>query len=340
MKKLYFSPSDQNENAYTGVNTNENDQCERIATACVAAAERCGFQAKTNLTASMASRVAEGNRWGADAYIPIHTNAFNGSVTGTRMFCASFSGPGYKLCRAVMARLAPITPGTSDSITERNGLYEVRETNMCTAYIEVGFHDNATEAKWMVEHTQEIAEAIVQGCCDYFGVAYVEPGVDPTPEPTPAPAPTNPLYRVRKTWTDAASQIGAFAVLENAKRMADEHPGYSVYDENGKAIYTASAGETVHTVKAGDTLWGIAEKYLGSGIRYKEIQAANGLKSDTIYSGQKLTIPSATSGKSLDDLALEVYRGDWGNGQERIDRLTAAGYDAAAVQNRVNTLYG
>ena len=44
--------------------------------------------------------------------------------------------------------------------------------------------------------------------------------------------------------------------------------------------------------------------------------------------------------KSLDDLALEVYRGEWGNGQERKDRLTEAGYDYDAVQDRVNTLYG
>ena len=48
----------------------------------------------------------------------------------------------------------------------------------------------------------------------------------------------------------------------------------------------------VHTVVKGDTLWGIAEKYLGGGARYKEIKALNGLDSDTIYSGQKLKIPS------------------------------------------------
>lgn len=48
----------------------------------------------------------------------------------------------------------------------------------------------------------------------------------------------------------------------------------------------------VHTVVKGDILWGIAEKYLGSGVRYKEIKALNGLDGDTIYSGQKLKIPN------------------------------------------------
>lgn len=37
-------------------------------------------------------------------------------------------------------------------------------------------------------------------------------------------------------------------------------------------------------------------------------------------------------------LAKEVLAGKWGNGQERKDRLTAAGYDYMAVQTIVNAL--
>ena len=44
-------------------------------------------------------------------------------------------------------------------------------------------------------------------------------------------------YRVRKNWQDAESQAGAFKVLDNAKKCADEHSGFSVFDENGKALY-------------------------------------------------------------------------------------------------------
>ena len=48
--------------------------------------------------------------------------------------------------------------------------------------------------------------------------------------------------------------------------------------------------------------------------------------------------PTPTPSKSVDDLAREVIRGDWGNGQERKDRLTAAGYDYSTVQARVNEM--
>ena len=105
-------------------------------------------------------------------------------------------------------------------------------------------------------------------------------------------APAASLYRVRKSWADAASQKGAFKVLDNAKRCADENPGYSVFDETGKAVYTSKAATTTYTVKKYDTLWGIAAKLLGNGSRYKEIKTLNGLTSDTIYTGQKLKIPA------------------------------------------------
>lgn len=52
--------------------------------------------------------------------------------------------------------------------------------------------------------------------------------------------------------------------------------------------------------------------------------------------------PQSTSavpqGKSIDELAREVIRGNWGNGAERKRRLTEAGYDYNAVQSRVNQL--
>ena len=48
-------------------------------------------------------------------------------------------------------------------------------------------------------------------------------------------------YRVRKSWEDAKSQLGAYTILDNAKAMADKHPGYEVYDWNGKQVYPEAA---------------------------------------------------------------------------------------------------
>lgn len=40
--------------------------------------------------------------------------------------------------------------------------------------------------------------------------------------------------------------------------------------------------------------------------------------------------------KSNEEIAKEVLRGDWGNGQDRVDRLKAAGYNYNAIQDIVN----
>jgi len=60
------------------------------------------------------------------------------------------------------------------------------------------------------------------------------------PKPPVASAPAQ-IYRVRKSWADAQSQIGAFKDLANAKATADSHKGYNVYDNAGKKVYPTSA---------------------------------------------------------------------------------------------------
>lgn len=52
------------------------------------------------------------------------------------------------------------------------------------------------------------------------------------------------------------------------------------------------------------------------------------------YKGFGQTKPT----KTVEELAKEVLEGKWGNGQDRVKRLTAAGYDYSAVQKRVNEL--
>ncbi|WP_277295283.1 N-acetylmuramoyl-L-alanine amidase [Ruminococcus callidus] len=105
--------------------------------------------------------------------------------------------------------------------------------------------------------------------------SYMKSGTSVSTNPT-----TKQLYRVRKSWSDAKSQIGAFASLDNAKKACKS--GYSVFDGNGNVVYPTK--------------------------------------------------------KSVDEIAGEVIQGKWGNGTDRKNKLTNAGYDYNAVQKRVNEL--
>ena len=183
-KKIYISPSDQVRNTYAVGGTTEAIECGKIAKVTVTALQRCGFTAKTNLTDEMEVRVAESNIWGADLHVAIHTNAFNGEVLGTRMFSYDTSGEGYKACKAVMATLAPITPGESDNIKAWPGLYEVGHADAPTVYIEVAFHDNKEEAAWIIANTEQIGEAICHGICNHYGVSYIVQQAQEQPQET------------------------------------------------------------------------------------------------------------------------------------------------------------
>lgn len=171
-KKVYLSPSDQTKNTYAYGNTNEAVQCGRIAEATKKALKRNGIQVKIGHMISMAEKCARSDAFDADLHVPIHTNAYNGSVSGTRMFCYNTTGEGYKACKAIFARLAKLTPGKSENIKVYDDLYEVRKPAAPTAYIEVDFHDVPSVAKWIIENTTAIGETIAQGICDYFGITF------------------------------------------------------------------------------------------------------------------------------------------------------------------------
>lgn len=175
--KIYVSPSSQTGNKYAVGNTNEAVQCRKIAIKLVEALKRCGFDAKTNTEdgKTMYDRVKESNAWGADAHIPIHSNAFDGKVAGFRGFYFSKASEGYKLVAAIEKALAPITPGTSDGLSAQPNLYETKASYAPCAYLEVGFHDNPVEAQWIIDHISETAEAICKGVCNHYGVQYIAP---------------------------------------------------------------------------------------------------------------------------------------------------------------------
>lgn len=214
--KIFLSPSNQDGNRYAYGNTTERDQCGYIAEKLKIALERCGFEVMLMHDEDMETKVNAADRWGADLYIPIHTNAFNGSVMGTRMFFGQTGGEGEKLCKAIFARLAPITPGTSENYRSYPELYEIGNPDAWSAYIEVEFHDAPEGAKWIVEHIEEIGEAICQGVCDYAGTSYTAPMSDSDtakPEGQEHSHEAQHIYRV---------QVGAYRNYANAVRVRDE----------------------------------------------------------------------------------------------------------------------
>lgn len=208
MNKIYLSPSNQDGNMYASGDTNEMEQCNRIADAAKTALERCGFTVKKAPKGqNMLVSINESNAWGADLHIPIHTNAMTndgtGTAGGTIVFVYSTDNPNMALATPVYNAVQAVTPGKTDfGVRAYPDLAELNGTNCIAVYIEVDFHDNPPIAKWLIEHPQTVGEAIAKGVCNGFGVEYVSP--------SPSPDKKDVFYRV---------QVGAYSDKANAERF-------------------------------------------------------------------------------------------------------------------------
>ena len=122
------------------------------------------------------------------------------------------------------------------------------------------------------------------------------------------------LYRV---------QTGAFSKKSNADALEEKLKarGFDTYMVQSGGFYKVQVG--AYSIRAN------AETMM------EKVKAAGFDAFITTASGSAV---SSSNAKSIDTLAREVIRGDWGNGAERKQRLSAAGYDYAAVQQRVNEL--
>lgn len=123
-------------------------------------------------------------------------------------------------------------------------------------------------------------------------------------------------YRVRRSWEDESSQIGAWEKLELAKAACKA--GYTVYDWNGKAVYTTggavASGKTESTsvgsitttnktelIKAGQTH---ANNFCGAGI------VVDGIRGSAT---KKAGIKVLQTAMNMDYKAGLVVDGIWGS---------------------------
>lgn len=105
-------------------------------------------------------------------------------------------------------------------------------------------------------------------------------------------------YRVRKNWDDAASQLGAYTVLANAKAMADKHTGYEVYDWNGKQIYPEVADGAAGGMTNADCPFLV--KVSISDLNIRKGAGTNTAKTGICTGGGVFTIMEVREGKGSD----------------------------------------
>ena len=189
MPRIYVSPSTQESNIGAGAFGSEESQMNKISEFLVAFLYKDGrFTVKYNLPSMGVAQIAtDSNNFKSDLHLAIHSNAGGGE--GTEVYAYGPGTNSERFAKALYNQVAPLSPGKDRGVKYNKALYEVGDrVNATSVLIELAFHDNAQDAQWIATNTQQIAEALYKGVCDYYSYNYRALAVAP-PVVTPvAPA--------------------------------------------------------------------------------------------------------------------------------------------------------
>mgnify|MGYP003317992839 FL=1 len=123
----------------------------------------------TNAT-SLAARVSEANRWGADYFISLHTNAASSpSAGGSEAYVYARGTPAFGFAEDILTNLTNVTGLRDRGVQARPGLYVLRKTQMPATLVELGFITNPRDAALMRDEPGLFAEGIYRGIKEYVG---------------------------------------------------------------------------------------------------------------------------------------------------------------------------
>ena len=128
-------------------------------------------QLGTSNATSLSARVNEANRWGADYFISLHTNAAsNSSASGSEAYVYSRGTRAFNFAEDILDNLTDITGLRDRGVQARPGLYVLRKTRMPATLVELGFITNPGDAALMRDDPGLFAEGIYRGIKEYTGV--------------------------------------------------------------------------------------------------------------------------------------------------------------------------
>ena len=117
----------------------------------------------------------------------------------------------------------------------------------------------------------------------------------------------------------ASSVVGYYDFLANTPRYANALNNHNYKDAVDKLIHTTDGLAYATDPNYISKVVSIIEQYNLTAWDAREVQPQPQLK-------------------SIDEVAKEVIRGEWGNGEDRKARLTQAGYDYNVIQARANEM--
>ena len=232
----------------------------------------------------ISNRLNKGGKNGAEIMYPLRNNSKLASLIASNLEDAGQTVLKYYQLR-------------NNSDTSKDDDYLIRNTaNNLTIVIDYGYIDNTSDANFLKNNYEKLAEAVVKSIANYAGVSY-------------SPANMEGYYIVKKgdsLWSIASKNN---TTVDNIKKLNNLSSNNLSVGQVLKLSYNAKNEDikesNIYTVKKGDSLWLIANKY---GTTVDELKSANNLKSNTLYIGQTLIIPEKK--ENTNKISYVVKKGD------------------------------
>lgn len=232
----------------------------------------------------ISNRLNKGGKNGAEIMYPLRNNSKLASLIASNLEDAGQTVLKYYQLR-------------NNSDTSKDDDYLIKNTaNNLTIVIDYGYIDNTSDANFLKNNYEKLAEAVVKSIANYAGVSY-------------PPANMEGYYIVKKgdsLWSIASKNNTTVDNIKKLNNLSSNNLSVGQvlklsYDTENEDIKESN----IYTVKKGDSLWLIANKY---GTTVDELKNINNLKSTTLSIGQTLIIPEKK--ESTSKISYVVKKGD------------------------------
>ena len=180
MPYLFLSPSTQEFNPYVTTQNEEywmNLLADRMEPYLLASG--IGFT-RNDPDQNAAAAIRQSNAGTYDFHLALHSNAAppekSGQIRGVDFYYYPSSAQGLRMAEILTEEIRKIYP-LPELVQPRPTtlIGEVRRTRAPSVLAELGYHDNPEAAQGIEDNLDRIAQALVRGVCEYFGVPFIEP---------------------------------------------------------------------------------------------------------------------------------------------------------------------
>lgn len=169
---VYLNPSLQPRNIGFGDYGTEEDRMHELSSHVENALLAHGVTVYRNrIGMTLDQSIADSNSKKPDVHIALHSNAFNKNVRGVETFHKN-KGENFEECKrfatVVYEGLLEIYDGPRRGVKATSSLKEPRTVKAVNTLVEIAFHDNETDSKWILDNMQRIGENIADSILRYL----------------------------------------------------------------------------------------------------------------------------------------------------------------------------